>query len=64
MREPGFAGATPQDLLRDFLKSPKGVLLRYGEANGVVERVEPRQPTAGGKYRTTKIGKKTTSRKE
>ena len=48
LREPGFAGATPQDLLRDFLKSPKGVLLRYGEANGVVERVEPRQPTAGG----------------
>ncbi len=25
--EPGFAGATPQDLLRDFPESPKGVQL-------------------------------------
>ncbi len=48
LREPGFAGATPQDLLRFLPRNPKGVLLRYGEANGVVERVEPEKPTAGG----------------
>jgi hypothetical protein len=57
-------GATPQDLLRFLPRNPKGVLLRYGEASGVVERVEPSKLTAGGECNQQEMVIKPTARNE